>query len=169
MYTWSVQTWLIWPYRRWSSPYLKVNTIMCSLGSASWLLGRSVCSVIGEAGQGSGGVGEWRRRETCNRLRSAWEFNLVDRNEFSARNSNLSFQKSDALTCFMVNIFVISWFMWKINPVFYILKSLLVIIMECAWNRVFDDAVRSSISEAGLWIEEVRMEETSPECCSAPL
>lgn len=56
MYTWSVQTWLIWPYRRWSSPYLKVNTIMCSLGSASWLLGRRVCSVIREAGQESGGV-----------------------------------------------------------------------------------------------------------------
>lgn len=44
---------LIW---RWSSPYLKVNTIMCSLGSASWLLGRRVCSVIREAGQRSGGV-----------------------------------------------------------------------------------------------------------------
>lgn len=56
MYTWSVQTWLIWPYQHWSSPYLKVNTIMCSLGSASWLLGRRVCSVIRESGQWSGGV-----------------------------------------------------------------------------------------------------------------
>ena len=33
----------------------KVNTIMCSLGSASWLLGRHVCSVI-RACQVSGGV-----------------------------------------------------------------------------------------------------------------